>query len=138
MPNPTKSPRHAADHDTAVLIVASIVLGGLLLPACDSFFTVQGQVTDCASAAPLPAVGIDVHVERGYGDRVESFPDMTTTDGKGRYHVGLNDPSDSWATLTFHHEGYLPLTPPQLKGHTDEDSPVNVCLSRAPTPGATQ
>jgi len=114
--------------------VGAIVAGGLFLTACDSFFGVRGQVTDCVSLAPLAAVDIDVHVERGYRDRVESLPNEATTDPNGHYEFDINDPSDSWATLTFHREGYLSLMPPQYQGHSERDPPVNVCLNQAATP----
>jgi hypothetical protein len=133
-----KSARRAATYDTTVTsfapVCAVVALAGLFATGCDSFFVVRGQVTDCTSGAPLPAVSVDVDVERGYDDRVESFPDMTMTDAKGNYQIGLNDPSESWATLTFHRQGYLSLTPPQFKGHTDRDPPANVCLNQVATP----
>jgi hypothetical protein len=111
--------------------LATIVLLASSMLACDRFFVVRGLATDCASAAPLPRVSIDVEVERGYRDRMESFPDLTTTDGDGRYEIGLNDPSESWATLTFHRGGYATLTTLEIKGHTEADPPVDVCLTPA-------
>jgi hypothetical protein len=110
------------------------VLSALLLPACDCFFGVRGLVTDCVTAAPLAAVGVDVKVDRGYGDRVESFPNETTTDAEGQFKFELNDPCQSWATLTFHREGYVSLTPPQLRGHHMADPPLGVCMTNAAAP----
>jgi hypothetical protein len=138
-----QSRRPAAAHDTAAPVggrarraasAGMILLGGLFPTACDSFFGIRGQVADCAAGVPLAAVGIDVHVERGYRDRVESLPDEAMTDAKGKYEFDINYPSESWATLTFHHDGYVSLTPQQFQGHSQFDPPVNVCLSQAATP----
>jgi hypothetical protein len=138
-----KSEGTAATHDTVAPVcgragraasLRRIVLGALFLTGCDRFFGIRGQVTDCTSAAPLAAVGIDVHVERGYRDRVESFPNDAMTDANGQYGFDLNDPSESWATLTFHREGYPSLTPPQFQGHEMSDPPVDLCLTQTATP----
>jgi hypothetical protein len=112
----------------------AVVLAALLLPACDAFFGVSGRVTDCATGAALANVDIDVHVERGYRDRMESLTDVAMTDAKGAFHFDLNDPQDSWATLTLRRLGCQSLTPPQFKGHSAQDPPVELCLDAAPTP----
>src|SRR4029077_20469509 len=110
------------------------VFAALLLPACDAFFGVSGRVTDCATAAALAMVHIDVHVDRGYRDRMESLTDVDTTDAKGAFHFDLNDPEYSWATLTLRRVGYQSLTPPQFKGHSAQDPPVELCLDATPPP----
>jgi hypothetical protein len=127
MQRPTKWGERRARPDARV----AIVLSALLLPACDCFFGVRGLVTDCVTAAPLAAVGVDVKVDRGFQDRVESFPNETSTDPKGQFKVELNDPCQSWATLTFHRDGYVSVTPPQLRGHDMSDPPLDVCLNAA-------
>lgn len=114
--------------------VVAIVFAALLLAACDTFFGVRGRVTDCATLAPLAGVAIDVHVERGFRDRMESLPNEDTTNARGEFQFDINDPESTWATLTFHREGYQSKTLPQLKGHATQDPPLEVCLDAAPAP----
>jgi hypothetical protein len=115
-------------------IAVAIGLSLSLLSGCDTFFGARGTVTDCASAAPLPGVGIDVHVDNGFDGRMESLPNVATTNAAGHYKFDINDPNDSWATLTFHLDGYTPLTPPQFRGHDQRDPPVDVCLAATAAP----
>jgi hypothetical protein len=112
-------------------IAVAVGLALSLCTGCDTFFGARGTVTDCGSAAPLPGVIVDVHVDRGFEDRMESLPNVATTDTNGRYGFDINDPSSTWATLTLHVDGYAPLTPPQLPGHAQSDPPIDVCLNAA-------
>jgi hypothetical protein len=128
-PVPSADPR-TQRRDIAVAVAVSLSL----FAGCDTFFGMRGTVTDCASAAPLPGVGIDVHVDDGFGDRMESLPNVATTNATGTYKFDINDPNSTWATLTFHLDGYTSLTPPQFRGHHQRDPPVDVCLDAAPTP----
>lgn len=111
-----------------VLLLAS------LLPACDAFFGVSGRVTDCATGAPIEGVAIDVHVDRGWQDRMESLTNVTKTDAHGKFSFDINDPQQSWATLTLHQPAYQPLTPPQLQDHAADDPPVELCMAALPMP----
>jgi hypothetical protein len=112
----------------------AILLVALALPACDTFFGIHGTVTDCDTSAGLAGVSIDVQVDRGFQDRMQSLPNAAMTDAQGKYGLTLNEPSRSWATLTFHLDGYQSLTTPQLKGHEYEDAPYDVCLMPTPAP----
>lgn len=114
--------------------LVAILLAALALPACDRFFGIQGTVTDCDTAAGLAGVGVDVHVDRGYRDRMQSLPDYVATDDEGHYAVHLNEPERTWATLTFHLDGYQSLTSPQFQGHEYVDPPYDPCLTPAPAP----
>ena len=112
----------------------AILLVALALPACDTFFGVHGTVTDCGTSAGLAGVSVDVQVDRGFRDRMQSLPNYAVTDAEGRYAVHLNEPARTWATLTFHLDGYQSLTPPQFKGREHEDAPFDVCLMPTPAP----
>lgn len=130
MQTPIESGRPRLPHDRAV----AVFLAALTLTGCDSFFEIQGRVTDCGTNAGLAGADVDVHVDRGYQDRMESFPNETMTDARGDYFVGLNDPSESWVTLTFHRDGYLSFTAAQFKGHGHSDPAYDLCLTQAPPP----
>ncbi len=125
MQTPTESGDPRRHHD----ILVGILLAALALPACDTFFGMRGQVTDCATDAPLVGVGIDVQVDRGYQDRMVSLPDYAMTDAAGNYAVHLNEPERSWVTLTFHFVDYESFTSPQFKGHAYDDAPYDMCLT---------
>jgi predicted small secreted protein len=112
----------------------AVLLAALLLPACDTFFGVSGRVTDCAQGTALANVSIDVHVDRGYQDRMESLTDVAMTNADGAFSFDLNDPQDSWATLTLRRLGYQSLTPAQFQNHSSQDPPVALCMNAAPTP----
>lgn len=62
---------------------------------------------------------------------MSSYPNRAKTDANGKYHFGLNEPCETWATLTFHREGYASVDPPQLRGIRDNEPPLDVCLSSA-------
>jgi Carboxypeptidase regulatory-like domain len=123
-----RCPRH--DSHVALLLLALT----LALPACDTFFDIRGRVTDCGTSAPIAGVSIDVHIDRGFHDEMASLPNEAMTDAGGNYRVGLNSPSDTWATLTFHRDGYSSFTSPQFKGHDINDPPYDVCLTPIPAP----
>ena len=112
----------------------AILLAALALAGCDTFFGVQGRVTDCETDAPLAGVVVDVQVDRGFRDRMQSIPSAAETDADGKYAVHLNEPERSWVTLTFHRDGYLSLTSPQIKGHEYRDAAYDLCLA----PGAQE
>jgi hypothetical protein len=61
MKNPAESVSRRPRHDRFVAMLFAV----LVLPACDTFFGLRGKVTDCDTAAPLPGVGVDVHVVSG-------------------------------------------------------------------------
>jgi hypothetical protein len=106
----------------------AILCAAVFVTACDCLFIVHGRVTDCVTGAPIAGVSVDVHIDRGLDERVESFPNRTSTDGNGKYTLDINDPCESVATLTFHSQGYAALTPPQLQGRRNNDPPLDVCL----------
>jgi hypothetical protein len=113
----------------AILIRRGAILcAAVCVAACDCLFIVHGRVTDCVTHAAIADVSVDVHIDHGLDGRVESFPNRTSTDGDGKYNFDINDPCESAATLTFHRQGYAPLTPPQLQGRRNNDPPLDVCL----------
>jgi len=111
-------------------IFVAVLLSASLLAACDCFFGVHGHVTDCTRASPLVGVAVDVHVDRGFEDRMESFPDEATTDKIGAYGFFLNDPCETWATLTFRRAGYATATPPQIRGCPVQGATLDLCLTQ--------
>ena len=130
MRNALKSGLSRPRPDAAV----AIVLTALLLPACDSFFGVSGRVTDCGTGVPIGDVVIDVHVDRGFEDRMESLTDVAMTDAQGKFSFDINDPQESWATLTLRNPAYQSLTPPQFQNHSVQDPPVELCMEPLPMP----
>jgi hypothetical protein len=111
--------------------VALLVLS-LALPACDTFFGMRGRATDCDTAAPLAGVGVDVQVDKGINNQMFSLPDEAATDARGDYQFEINSPAGTWATVTFHRDGFLSFTPAQFKGHQLSDPPFDLCLTPAP------
>jgi hypothetical protein len=112
----------------------AVLLAALLLPACDSFFGVSGRVTDCGTGSAIADVVIDVHVDNGFQGRMESLMNVATTDTDGKFSFDINDPQESWATLTLSHFAYQSLTPPQFRNHSSQDPPVDLCLDPLPMP----
>jgi hypothetical protein len=119
-------------HTVAWPRLAALILGATVVPSCDCFFDVQGSVVECGTTTPLAGVTIDLMIDKGYDDRKESFPGATTTDAKGRFEVGANDPCDSWGTLTLRKDGFVTLVPPQFKGSPPK--PVQLCMTRMAAP----
>ncbi len=83
------------------------VLLFLGLPACDSFMTVEGRVTDCSTGAPLVGARARLDLRDGISDSEEntaySAPD-------GTFDVALNEPPDVGSVLTLDKPRFKPLT----------------------------
>jgi hypothetical protein len=100
-----------------------------LLASCDCFFGVHGRVVECGTMAPVAGAIVDVRIDSGFGGRQEDFPNAYTTDAGGQFTVHVNDPCESWATLTFRKDGFTPLLV-QYEGAPA--GAVAPCMTRAP------
>lgn len=101
---------------------------GLLGASCDCFLDIPGTLTECGGSTPIGAADITVRVDKGFQGR--SYMGVVTyhTDAAGKFKVTAGETCDSWVTLFFKKDGFVPVELP-VKGRPKQ--PLAVCLTRA-------
>lgn len=105
-----------------------IALELLALVACDRFFVLEVQVTECGSREPLAGVSARLKLDKGIGEEDR----FTTSDADGRLSLTMNEPPNAWATLVLEASGYEAWSR-QFQGAPREL--VTVCLEAAKRAG---
>jgi hypothetical protein len=108
--------------------LSTILALGIACAGCDTFFTFDAVVTDCASGLPLEGVAITVRIDKGVSaEGYIGVPD--TTDAAGKIHIELNQPDSDVVTIGLVKTGYQTWT------HQYDGQPkgqVAVCLTPSP------
>jgi len=115
-----------------VRLVVAAVWWMAVASCADCFFTVEGQVVDCSTAAPVAGATISVHIDQGIHGP-EDLPATFSSDAAGRFKVttGGTETCDSSATLTFQKDGYASA---QLQVKGTPKTAVQQCLMPEGTP----
>ena len=82
---------------TLIFMIALLPLAG-----CDTFFGIQGIVTDANTGGPIANAKVKLVLDKG----VEEPNVVTTTPADGQVGIWINEPSCAWATLTVEKPGY--------------------------------
>lgn len=92
----------------------------VMVAACDRFYSVRGNVTSCATRAPLAGASVDLSYPGEHG--------ASQTKPDGNFSVAVNDPpNDRAATLVVKAPQHQPAS---LAVHDKQH--VDVCLEEAP------
>jgi hypothetical protein len=106
-------------------VLSTILALGIASAGCDTFFTFEAVVTDCASGLPLEGVAITVRIDKGVS--AAGYVDVPeTTDASGKIRIVLNQPDSDVVTIGLDKTGYQPWS------HQYDGQPkgqVVVCLT---------
>jgi hypothetical protein len=88
-------------------VLSAMLALGIACAGCDTFFTFDAVVTDCASGLPLEGVAITVRIDKGVSAAgYVGVPE--TTDASGKIRIVLNQPDSDVVTIGLDKAEYQP------------------------------
>ncbi len=97
-----------------------------VLSGCDTFFQVEGNITQCVTATPIAGAEVVVTTDPGAWEGPET--ETTSTDENGHFFVGLNKPSGEAATVSFTKSGFASFSRDFPNGVPSWPYHIDACL----------
>jgi len=104
-----------------------------VLAGCDTFFVVEGTLSQCGTT--LPIAGAEVTVMNDHPGTWDTLDGETSkTDGSGHFEAELSRPSSEAATVSFSKTGFASVSQDFPKGLPNWPYHMDFCLNAAPPP----